>query len=101
MKKCINALAYVLSKKNENLKERTFCIINLLAMILGLLGMIETILVSEGEGFAVEILLFFICMVVSMYLVVGHHKLDISSVIMTVAICIFLFPCMFFKCGGI
>ncbi len=102
MREFISVMRDTISAKNENLRERMFCIINLLAFGMVVLGLIETLpIVSECIPVVCCLVIAVINMSICFYLLLKHHLLDIASVILGFTLCGVVFPSMFRFSGGI
>lgn len=101
MKDFFQKMRYVLSRENENLRERMFCIINLVAAALAICGMIETFPLADGKLVMIALCIFLFSLLFSIFITIQYHMLNLGSGIVGIALCCLVFPGMFFLSGGI
>ena len=94
-------MKYVLSRKNENLRERMFCIVNLVGVALAMAGMVETLPIADCKPFILVLLAFLLTLLFSIFITIKYQMLGLGSAIVGVALCCLVFPGMFFLSGGI
>lgn len=101
MKHLLQRVREVYSEDNENLKEKMFCTVSLVSIVLGVMGLIETIPVTDSMVFVAVIVILLICLMVGIYITLQFHMLSAGSILVGCVLCGFFFPLMFFQSGGI
>lgn len=99
----IQRLKEVLSSSNDNLREKIFVIINLVAAAMAIGGLLETVamVTDNGEIVAAVLLIFLVLLMLSLYITLRYRMLEIGSIIVDFVLCFIVFPAMFFTSGGI
>lgn len=103
MKKLLQRIKEIYTNGNDNLREKIFVTINMVAAAMAGGGLVETVtMVEDNEELVVAVLTIFIMMLMlSLYITLRYRMLNVGAVIVDFALCFIVFPAMFFTSGGI
>lgn len=97
----LEKLYNVITGKGLEMRERLFRLIIISGIIMAVGGMLETIFFMDMTEIIVPVGVLFGGMIIVAVATFKYHKVEFSAVFIAVVLIAFVFPSMFFFCGGI